>query len=176
MRNPFKRIRDFFHKPAMVGTPPSARQIPADPGLHAVDFSHRYANLLNYHVENRMMELGIPVGRIGSSDVDYGIQHAAFHPHDTIGGSNGAGGRLTVDSGLFNPDLMVGQHAEKLWPKARVRDRLDAIIAHEYEEARGGGHVAALARGPDTELPIRENARKLLRSMRGDPLENEDEP
>ena len=36
---------------------------------------------------------------------------------------------------------------------------------------RGGGHVAAMKRGPDTELPIREAARELLRSMRGDPRE-----
>jgi len=167
--NPFRRVLSLFrHKPVMIGTPPSARQVSADPGLHATDFSHRYADLINFHVENRMMEFGIDPNRIGSSDIDYGIRHAAFHPQDTIGGSNGAGGRLTVDSGVFNPDLMFGQHAEKVWPKARFRDRLDAIIAHEYEEAKGLSHVAALAHGPDTELPIREGARKLLRSMRGD--------
>jgi hypothetical protein len=170
--NPFRRLLSLFRrKPGMIGMPPSARQVADDPGLHAVDFSHRYAEPMDYLVSHRMDELGIPSGRIGSSDVDYGIQHAAFHPHDTIGGSNGAGGRLTVDSGVFNPELMAGQHAEKVWPKSRLRDRLDAIIAHEYEEAKGGGHIAALARGPDTELPIRESARKLLRSMRGDPPE-----
>jgi hypothetical protein len=155
----------------MIGTPPSVSQVPADARLHALDFSRRYAGPVNYQVENRMMELGIPADRIGSSDIDFGIQHAAFHPHDSIGGSNGAGGRLTVDSGVFNPDLMEGQHADKAWARARLRDRLDAVIAHEYEEAKGGGHTAALRRGPDTELPIREQARELLRSMRVDPPE-----
>jgi hypothetical protein len=155
----------------MVGVPPSARQVSADPALHAVDFSHRYAEPMDYHVANRMMELGIPANRIGSSDVDLGIRHAAFHPQDRIGGSNSPGGRLTVDSGVFNPELMAGNHAAKVWPRSRLRDRLDAIIAHEYEEAQGDGHMAALARGPDTELPIREGARELLRSMRGDPSE-----
>jgi hypothetical protein len=32
-----------FRPPAMVGTPPSARQIPAHPELHALDFAQRYA-------------------------------------------------------------------------------------------------------------------------------------
>ena len=170
--NPLRRILSLFlPRPGMEGTPPSARQIPADPALHAVDFSVRYAEPMNYLVETRMMELGIDPPRIGSGDRDRGIRHAAFHPRDTIGGSNGAGGRLTVDSGVFNPELMARLPAREAWPPARLRDRLDAIIAHEYEEARAGDHVAALARGPDTELPIREDARKLLRTMRGDPLE-----
>ena len=170
--NPFRRILSRFRrKPGMVGTPPSAWQVSADPSLHAVDFSHRYAEPMDYHVQNPMMELGIPTGQIGTGDADYGILHAAFHPRDKIGGSNGAGARLTVDSGVFNPELMAGKPAERVWPKARLRDRLDAVIAHEYEEARGGGHAAALVRGPDTELPIREDARILLRSMRGDPRE-----
>ena len=30
-----------------------------DPAGHARDFAERYAEPLNYHVENRMMELGI---------------------------------------------------------------------------------------------------------------------
>ena len=41
MRNPFKRIRDFFRKPAMIGTPPSARPVWDDPAAHARDFSRR---------------------------------------------------------------------------------------------------------------------------------------
>ena len=168
--NPLRRILSRFRRePSMVGTPPSAWQVSANSSLHAVDFSLRYAEPMNFHVENRMMELGIPTGQIGTGDADYGILHAAFHPQDKIGGSNGAGARLTVDSGVFNPELMAGKSAERVWRKARLRDRLDAVIAHEYEEARGGGHAAALVKGPDTELPIREHARKLLRSMRGEP-------
>ena len=170
--NPFRRILSRFrHRPGMVGIPPSAWQVSADSGLHAVDFSHRYAEPMNYHVENRMMKLGIPTDQIGTGDKEYGILHAAFHPRDKIGGSNGAGARLTVDSGVFNPDLMAEKPAAKVWAEARLRDRLDAVIAHEYEEAKDGSHLTALVRGPDTDLPIREDARKLLRSMRGDPKE-----
>ena len=79
---------------------------------------------------------------------------------------------MVVDSGVFNPDLMAGKPGEKQWATDRLRNRLDAVIAHEYEEARLGGiHAAALKHGPDTALPIREGARKLLRAMRGDPPE-----
>ena len=35
-----------------------------DPAEHARDFAERYAEPMNYHVENRMMELGIPTDRI----------------------------------------------------------------------------------------------------------------
>jgi hypothetical protein len=50
----------------------------------------------------------------------------------------------------------------------RLINRLDAVIAHEYEEAiRGGSHLEALGHGPATALPIREAARELLRAMRG---------
>ena len=79
MRNPFQRIRDFFRKPAMIGTPPSARPLWHDPAAHARDFAERYAEPMNYHVENRMMELGIDPLKIGVGDPEHGIRHAAFH-------------------------------------------------------------------------------------------------
>ena len=48
----------------MIGTPPSKRPMWHDPAEHARDFAERYAEPMNYHVENRMMELGIPTDRI----------------------------------------------------------------------------------------------------------------
>ncbi len=44
----------------MTGTPPSARQIPAHPELHALDFAKRYAEPLDYHAAQTMIDLGIP--------------------------------------------------------------------------------------------------------------------
>ena len=42
MRNPFRRIRDFFRKPAMIGTPPSKRPMWHDPAvLDADDLDHQ---------------------------------------------------------------------------------------------------------------------------------------
>lgn len=57
------------------------------------------------------------------------------------------------------------------WLKSLLRDRPDAIITHECEEVKDGDHHTALVRGPDTNLPIREGAQMLLRSMRGGPKE-----
>jgi hypothetical protein len=87
MRNPFRRIRDFFRKPAMIGTPPSKRSMWRDPNAHARDFAERYAEPMNYHVENRMMELGIDPAQIGVGDPDRGVRHAAFMPHEWDGGA-----------------------------------------------------------------------------------------
>lgn len=44
---------------------------------------------------------------------------------------------------------------------------MHAAIAHEHEDARrGGSHAEALRHAPDTELPIREGARDILRAVR----------
>jgi hypothetical protein len=79
--NPFRRISKFFRrKPGMVGTPPSARQVSADPAMHAVDFSHLYAEPMDYHVGNRMMELGIHTDHIVARK--YGYPYRAFWPEE----------------------------------------------------------------------------------------------
>jgi hypothetical protein len=46
----------------------------------------------------------------------------------------------------------------------RLKDRIDAIIAHEYEELRtGGNHARALKAAANTALPISDEARRLNR-------------
>jgi hypothetical protein len=50
-------------------------------------------------------------------------------------------------------------------PSARLRDRIDAIIAHEWEEDRLGSHEAALKAAPRTELPVSDGARRILRAL-----------
>src|SRR5436190_13329362 len=167
--NPFKRIRDLFRKPAMIGTPPSRRPMWHDPAAHARDLAERYSVPLGYSAEQRMTELGIHPDRIGMPDKNHGIQWAAFHPHGISGGSYSPDGRLIVDSGVLNMDLLKAGYDEKaasLFGKSRLRDRMDAIIAHEYEEHRNGmSHVEALKATPKTALPIREGAREICREM-----------
>ena len=46
--------------------------------------------------------------------------------------------------------------AGEVWAKSRLRDRIDAIIAHEDAESLTGGHDLAEAMAPDTTLPITE--------------------
>jgi hypothetical protein len=72
-----------------------------------------------------------------------------------------------VDSGVLNPDLNVGgSEAKAAWKNARLRDRIDAVAAHEDAEvAAGGSHEDALQNAPNTALPVRDNAREILRAM-----------
>jgi hypothetical protein len=136
---------------------------------HAEDFARRYAEPLDWQVAIRMEELGIPNDRIGSSDRGHGLSGRAFNPYERDGGGNTPDGRLNLDSGILNPELFrqLGPEASTAYAKARLRDRMDAGIAHEYEEVKGGGdHVYAYEHAPDTELPIRREARDLARKIR----------
>jgi hypothetical protein len=122
----------------------------------------------NPYVQRRMRELGIPEHRIGAPDYERGGISRAFLPEETIGGTNGIGQRLFVDSGVLNPELnaeTIGPDASKMWAEARLRDRIDAVTAHEHLESPGVPHDEVVQRAPETELPISEKARKILRSM-----------
>ncbi len=96
-----------------------------------------------------------------------GIKHA-FLPGEIIGGTHGTGRRLFVDSGMLNPQLnaqAIGLEALRVWAKSRLRDRIDAVIAHEHWEAQGIPHDEVVQRASHTELLITENARKIRRSI-----------
>jgi hypothetical protein len=114
---------------------------PPDPADHAEDFAHRYAQEMDYLTGDRMKVLGIPPDRIGLRVPGQG--HSTFLPHERSGGGNDHLGALTVDSGVFNPELLGTLPGNQDWAKARLRDRLDATIAHEHDEAR---RVAAMLR------------------------------
>jgi len=110
-----------------------------------------------------MDELGIPDGKIGEGDPHRPITWRAFVPEKRTGGFTSRG--ITVNSGVLNPDLLKGKKGGRIWPKARLRDRIDAIIAHECEEDRLGSHEAALKQAPKTDLPVTDGARRILRAM-----------
>ena len=155
----------------MIGTPPSQRQgIPADPAEHAARFGRQWHDVVETLVQRRMRYLGIPKDKIGMSDILYGIDLAAFHPHYRNAGAVSPDGRIMVGSGILNPELMAstGPSASQAWEAARVTDRLNAVIAHEYEEGKSGSHQDAVEYAPETELPIGGRARKLLRAIRLD--------
>jgi hypothetical protein len=177
-RGLFKRIKEAARtltaklrprQPGMIGTPPSARPMRHDPAAHARDFAERYAEPLDQCVAVRMEELGLTNDEIGMPDDDRGLRWAAFHPLGKQGGYNSPDGRLVVESGLLNLDLLkkdYGEEASELFGKSRLCDRLDAIIAHEYEECRrGGSHLEALKHAPATVLAITERAREICEAM-----------
>lgn len=135
---------------------------PPDSADHAEDFAHRYERELDQYCAIRMEELGIPKRLHGATDFDGDGRWKAFIAHEREGGNITDG--ISVNSGVLNPELLRGK-GSRVWPKARLRDRIDAIIAHEYEEDRTGSHEDALKAAPKTELPISEGARRILRAM-----------
>jgi hypothetical protein len=157
--------------PAMIGLPPSARGLTGRPTAfteHASEVAREWQDVGEAYVQKRMRELGIPGHQIGAPDYERGGIRRAFLPEEIIGGTHGTGGRLFVDSGALNPQLNaedIGPEASKVWTGARLRDRIDAVIAHEHLEAQGVPHEEVVQLAPDTELPICENARKILRTM-----------
>ena len=154
--------------PGMTGTPHRVRQVPADPAEHAADFAARYAESLDYHAAQTMLDLGIDPQRIGISAPAHGIRHAAFHPHDGNGGSVSPDGRIAIDCGVMNPELLsrdYGEVAGKIWRESRLGPRMQAITAHEKAEHEAGSHEGALRLGAETELPVSHGAREILRAM-----------
>jgi hypothetical protein len=139
------------------------RRPPSDPADHAEEFARAWADVLDRYCAERMEELGIPPEMIGAGDPDFGVRWAAFMPHDRQGGGMTTG--ITVNSGDFNPELLKGKKGGRIWPRARLRDRIDAILAHEYAEGRLGDHAAALKAAARTDLPVSAGARRILGAM-----------
>jgi hypothetical protein len=136
---------------------------PPDPADHAEDFARRYAEPLDWCCTIRMQELGIPEDKNGAPDFDGDGKWRAFDPHGRSAGNITSG--VYLNSGVLNPELLKGRKGGRIWPKARLRDRIDAIIAHEWEEGRHGTHEAALKAAPKTDLPISDEARRILKAM-----------
>jgi hypothetical protein len=113
-----------------------------------------------------MRTLGIPEDRIGAVEHAQGGVRRAFDPDGRAGGTCDEFGRLYVDSGFLNPDLIsyLGGAAEATWRRMSARDRIDAIISHEDEETRGS-HETAIERAAETTLPISDVARHALRRI-----------
>jgi hypothetical protein len=150
--------------PGMIGGPPSARGgRPADPGLHAQQIAREWADVGEGYARRRMRELGIPEHERGQPDYEGDGRWRAFDPHGRKGGANTTG--VVVDSGVLNPELLKGRKGGRIWPKLKLKDRIDAIIAHEYEELHSGGrHAEALENAATTGLPISDEARRLNRA------------
>ena len=95
------------------------------------------------------------------------FRRAAFFPKEGSGGAHSPGARINLNSGILNPALLapkLGPVVKSLWAKGRLRERMDAVIAHEDieglrvfagEEVKAA-HAVAVALAPDTPLSIRE--------------------
>jgi hypothetical protein len=153
--------------PAMIGLPPSARGLtgrPTDIAEHASQVAQEWEGVGETYARRRMREVGIPPSQIGQPDYGGDGRWRPFDPYERQGGKNTTG--AIVNSGVLNPDLLKGGKGGCMWQRMRLKDRIDAIIAHEYEELRhGGSHAAALKAAPKTDLPISDEARRMCRAM-----------
>ncbi len=140
-----------------------------DAAAHAADFATRNADALERIVQQRMRDAGVPVHLIGEIPFGGGVRRA-FLPEEGTGGGVTVGRGINVDSGVLNPNLLgdpVAGGAAHAWSRARLRDRIDAVIAHEYEECIRGSDQAARKHAPNTKLRISDEARTILRQMAG---------
>jgi hypothetical protein len=158
-------MNDERQSPGMIGEPPSARYpaIPAEPVEHAVRSAREWRDVAETYVEKRMKELGIPKDNVGATDPYRRKPLHTFDPDRTVGGNITTG--ITGNSGVLNPDLLKRKKGGKAWAEARLRDRIDAVIAHEYEEDRHRTHEAAIKAAAKSALPISDGARRILRAM-----------
>jgi hypothetical protein len=134
-----------------------------------VDFATRNADAFEQIVQQRMRDVGVPVQLIGDIPLGGGTRRA-FHPNEGVGGGVTVGVGICVDSGILNPELLgdpTAGGAARAWARARLRDRIDAVIAHEYEECIRGTDAAARQHAPNTVLRISDEARAILRQMVG---------
>ncbi len=147
----------------------SGYQLPPD----IADFANRYQDSLSRSIGNRMRQVGVPDEMIGVEW--YGVDKGPFVRYDPpqLGGNirvgtNGKPG-INVDPAVFdvNAPKMGNLSA---WQSSSLRDRIDAVSAHEYTEAlapRGADfHIHALANAEQTPLKISARSRQILKEYR----------
>jgi hypothetical protein len=147
------------------------------PPVDVVDFADRYYETLKRVIGDRMRQVGVPEEMIGFEYL--GIDEGPFvrYPTSQIGGNinphrfPGRRPGINIDLGVLDANHPAMTNAPS-WATARLRDRVDAAIAHEYTEASAKPlpgldfHEQALKFAPDTALKISPAAREILREYR----------
>lgn len=145
------------------------------PPTDVLRFSAEYEVELNAAIANRMRKIGVPEEMIGIKGMP-GEDPGAFVRTHAQGGGNIKAGQFARKGPGINVDLAVldtsfpdMKHVAS-WATATLKDRIDAVIAHEYAEALSPGtlnvgdpsHEFALQHGPETSLNISRQARRIL--------------
>jgi hypothetical protein len=144
-------------------------QLPAD----IADFANRYQEPLSRTIGQRMRQVGVPEEMIGIEW--YGVDKGPFVRYDPpqLGGNIRAGTNgkpgINVDPAVFDANAPKMGNLPS-WKSARLQDRIDAVIAHEYTEALAPHgldfHIHALTNAETTSLKISDRARQILREYR----------
>jgi hypothetical protein len=136
---------------------------PGNPADHAEQFATDWADRFEEYCTVRMAELGIPDDKNGERDPNLPNVWRSFVSHERTGGHTSQG--ITVNSGCLNPELLKRRKGGRIWQKARLRDRIDAIIAHEWAESLTTDHHKALKAAAKTKLAVSSEARQILEAM-----------
>ena len=84
-----------------------------------------------------ILDLGLSGDEMGARDPGRGLEHHAFFPDERDCGGVSPSDQINLDSGVMNPAAVDGPYGEgcgKLWRYSRLRDRMQAVIAHEKAE------------------------------------------
>lgn len=147
------------------------------PPTDVLRFSAEYEVELNAAIASRMRKIGVPEKMIGIKDMAFEGAGAFVRTHAQAGSNlragivPGKGPGINVDLGVL--DVNFPQMTDvPSWGAASLKDRVDAVIAHEYTEVvarpmRGlDFHQQALKFAPETPLGITSGARQILREYR----------
>lgn len=144
-------------------------ELPAD----VADFAARNWDALNRAVAARMRRVGVPTAMIGMRF--WGVDPGAFVRYHLpqFGGNvrrdlDGKPG-INVDAAVLDADApKMGLLPE--WRSATLKDRVDAVIAHEFTEVTApvgqDFHWYAVAHAEHCRLAITDRARAILRAYR----------
>jgi|GEM_PF-5208844 len=143
---------------------------PSDPQVDR--FAADWEDELNRLVEERMRQIGVPEEMIGGNYNGQPMRAFTIQGSYRIGGNMRPGTStnpgIFVDQGVLDPCHRIGEDIPS-WQSAKLVDRIDAAIAHEFEEFISNGfdpHNDAIDNAPETILDISEIARQLLEEYR----------
>lgn len=148
---------------------------PYNPPPDVLRFSAEYEAQLTAAVANRMRRIGVPEEMIGIKGLPFEDAGAFVLTH-AQGGANIKLGQISGQGPAINADLAAldtqfpAMSKVPTWSRATLKDRIDAIIAHEYTEALSPAKVGlglpshhyALENAPETSLNITARARQIL--------------
>ncbi len=144
------------------------------PSTKVAEFAHEYGNDLKVAIGNRMRQIGVPEKYIGINGA-WGVEDGPFDLNSYRGGinlrENTRGNTLPgiqVDLGALDPEFPNMAAVSPTWSTASLKDRVDAVIAHEYTEVVSSqpisqAHYDALKNAANTALNITSKARQILR-------------
>jgi RHS repeat-associated protein len=165
-------VSEFLPSSPPGGMASSGNQYPDE----ILDFAERHGDKLSAAIGNRMRQIGVPANMIGMKGVPGVDEGPLVRYLRAQGGGNVRPPQYGVQQPGINVDYAVldanfPDIATKspTWATASLKDRVDAVVAHEFTEVTAPvsigreAHNYAVQHAPNTTLNITERARQILR-------------